>query len=217
MPQDDAFRTQRELMVRQQIIARGIIDHQVLKAFRKVPRHLFVLPEYTGVAYNDCPLPIDEGQTISQPYIVAFMTKVLNLRSSDRVLEVGSVSGYQAAILAQLCDSVFTIEIFESLSEKAQSVFEDLKYNNIYCKAGDGYLGWDEKAPFDAIIVTCAPTDIPTALQDQLAEGGKMIIPVGEKRVQYLVLLEKQKGKIQQKKLLSVRFVPMIDETGEEY
>ena len=213
----DAYRNQRIQMVSKQIMARGINDRKILEAFREVPRHKFVLPEYVRFAYNDSPLPIEEGQTISQPFIVAFMTDALNLKQSDRILEVGTGSGYQAAILAQICDSVFTIEIFESLSQKAKSGFEELGYDNIYCKTGDGYEGWPEKSPFDAIIVTCAPTHIPKPLKEQLAEGGRLIIPVGEGQVQHLVLLQKKNGKIKQKNILPVRFVPMVDDDLKKY
>ena len=212
-----AFKSQRENMVKHQIERRGISDDGILKAFRMVPRHLFVLPEYVKYAYTDSPLPINAGQTISQPYIVAFMTDVLDLKRSDRVLEVGTGSGYQAAILSQLCDSVYTIELFEELSLQAQKVFMDLAYDNIFCKVSDGYKGWFQKAPFDAIIVTCSPTHIPDALKDQLAEGGRMIIPVGEGRVQQLVLLHKRKGKLKEKNVLPVRFVPMLDENYRKY
>ncbi|HRX12198.1 MAG TPA: protein-L-isoaspartate(D-aspartate) O-methyltransferase, partial [Draconibacterium sp.] len=192
-------------------------DTRVLNAFYKVERHRFVLPEYILKAYEDYPLPIDEGQTISQPYIVAFMTEALDLKPSDKVLEIGTGSGYQAAILAEICDSVFTIEIFQKLAEKAIDLFTELGYRNIFCKIGDGYKGWPDYAPFDAIIVTCSPTHIPQPLKVQLAEGGRMIIPVGSYPSQSLVLLEKQKGKIRQKKILPVRFVPMIDNKGKKY
>lgn len=207
----------RTQMMKTQIEARGITDEGVLQAFRKVPRHDFVLPDYLGFAYSDRPLPIDEGQTISQPFVVAFMTNALDLKHSDRVLEIGTGSGYQAAILAQICDSVFTIEIFETLTIKAQQVFQKLSYYNILCKVGDGYEGWTEKAPFDAIIVTCAPSHVPKPLQDQLAENGRMIIPVSDGQVQHLVLMQKKDGKIKQKKVLPVRFVPMIDNEREKY
>lgn len=184
---------------------------------KTVPRHYFVLPQYERYAYADTPLPIDEGQTISQPYIVAFMTEALELQANDRVLEIGTGSGYQAAILAQICDSVFTIELFERLSLKSQAVFKQLNYQNIACKIGDGYLGWEEKAPFDAIIVTCSPTQIPPALKEQLAENGRMIIPVGEGSVQQLVVLYKRKGKMKEKNVLPVRFVPMLSPEGKKY
>jgi protein-L-isoaspartate(D-aspartate) O-methyltransferase len=215
--QNQSFSELRERMVNTQIEARGISNPKILEAFNTVERHRFVLPEYVSKAYNDYPLPIDEGQTISQPYIVAFMTQSLNLKPNDKVLEIGTGSGYQAAILAQLCDSVFTIEIFPKLGEKAIGLFSDLGYNNIYCKVGDGYKGWPEEAPFDAIIVTCSPTHVPQPLKDQLADGGRMIIPVGSYPSQSLVLLEKRKGKFRESKVLPVRFVPMLDEEGRKY
>jgi protein-L-isoaspartate(D-aspartate) O-methyltransferase len=175
------------------------------------------LPETISRAYEDYPLPIEEGQTISQPYIVAFMTEALDLRTTDKVLEIGTGSGYQAAILAEICDSVFTIEIFEKLGKKAKNLFAELGYKNISCKIDDGYKGWPEHAHFDAIIVTCSPTKIPEPLKEQLAEGGRMIIPVGDSPYQNLVLLRKKNGKIKQEKVLPVRFVPMIDEKGRKY
>lgn len=207
----------RRQMVNTQLEARGISDQRVLNAFLKVERHRFVLSHCISKAYNDYPLPIEEGQTISQPYIVAFMTDLLSLKSDDRVLEIGTGSGYQAAILAEICDSVFTIEIFPELGRKAIDLFSELGYKNIFCKIGDGYKGWTEKAPFDAIIVTCAPSKIPEPLKEQLAEGGRMIIPVGSYPFQTLVLLEKRKGKIREKDVLSVRFVPMLNEDGKSY
>ena len=213
----DPFFALRHHMVKNQIEARGISDKKVLEAFRNVERHRFVLPEYIPYAYSDSPLPIDEGQTISQPYIVAFMTEILRLKRTDKVLEIGTGSGYQAAILAELCDSVFTIEIFEKLARKAEKVFDDLGYENIRTKTGDGYLGWPEHAPFDAVIVTCSPAEVPDPLKEQLAEGGRMIIPVGKDPVQHLVLLQKRKGKLREEKVLPVRFVPMIDSGGKKY
>jgi len=187
--QQNYFTDLRERMVQTQIKNRGINDKRVLDAFLNVERHRFVLPEYISSAYRDSPLPIAEGQTISQPYIVAFMTEALELTEDDKVLEIGTGSGYQAAILAEIVDSVFTIEIFETLGNKAGSLFNELGYNNIYTKIGDGYKGWKEFAPFDAIIVTCSPTHIPEPLKNQLVEGGRMIIPVGKNPVQELVLL----------------------------
>jgi len=216
--QDDAkFNGQRMQMVERQIKARGVTDKATLDACMKVPRHRFVLPQYINSAYSDSPLPIEEGQTISQPYIVAFMTEALNLKRTDKVLEIGTGSGYQAAILAEICDSVFTIEIFPKLGNKATKIFTELGYKNIFIKIGDGYQGWPEHAPFDAIIVTCSPTSIPKPLKDQLAEGGRMIIPVGQQYSQSLVLLEKRNGKLREEKVLPVRFVPMINEKGKEY
>jgi len=204
-------------MVKTQIQSRGITDKNVIDAFLKVERHKFVLKEYLSMAYNDSPLPIDEGQTISQPYVVAFMTEALRLKPSDKVLEIGTGSGYQAAILAEICQMVYTVEIFDSLGEKAKQLFSELGYNNIKCKIGDGYKGWPQFAPYDAIIVTCSPTHIPKPLKEQLAESGKMIIPVGKYPYQNLVLLEKRKGKIRETKVLPVRFVPMISDEGETY
>jgi len=217
LAQENYFADLRTRMVKTQIQSRGITDQKVVEALLKVPRHKFVLPEYKSMAYNDSPLPIDEGQTISQPYIVAFMTEVLRLKPSDKVLEIGTGSGYQAAVLAEICDSVYTIEIFEKLQNKARQLFSELGYDNINCKMGDGYKGWSQYAPFDAIIVTCSPTHIPQPLKDQLAEGGKMIIPVGKYPYQNLVLLEKKKGKIRETKVLPVRFVPMISDDGKTY
>lgn len=214
---DHNFNVKRMQMVEKQIISRGITDKATIEACMKVPRHRFVLPQYINSAYNDSPLPIEEGQTISQPYIVAFMTEALNLKRTHKVLEIGTGSGYQAAILGEICDSVFTIEIFPKLGNKAIELFAELGYKNIFVKIGDGYKGWAEHAPFDAIIVTCAPSNIPEPLKNQLAEGGRMIIPVGETHFQSLILLEKKKGKLREEKVLPVRFVPMINEKGKEY
>ncbi len=215
--QDGNFTSRRMHMVKTQIENRGISDPAVLGALRKVERHRFVLPGHISRAYNDYPLPIDEGQTISQPYIVAYMTEALGLKRNDKVLEIGTGSGYQAAILAEICDSVFTIEIFPELGEKAIKLYSELGYKNIWCKIGDGYIGWPEHAPFDAIIVTCAPSKIPEPLKNQLAEGGRMIIPVDDYYGQSLILLIKRKGKIMEEKILPVRFVPMINQEGREY
>ncbi len=216
-PQIDRFKELRENMVTTQIISRGISDKKVIGAMRKVERHLFVPENHIQHAYGDYPLPIGYGQTISQPYIVAFMTEILNLDESSKVLEVGTGSGYQAAILAEICDSVYTIEIVEELGTRAAQLFKKLGYSNIKVKIGDGYEGWSEYSPFDAIIVTCAPTHIPDPLKDQLKEGGRMIIPVGERYVQELVLLTKKKGALKQTSVLPVRFVPMVDEDDRIY
>lgn len=213
----DNFTKQRNEMVKSQIIARGIADQNVINAMFSVERHLFVPTEYSGQAYGDFPLPIGEGQTISQPYIVALMTEVMELNKNDKVLEIGTGSGYQAAILGQLCDSVFTVEIFKSLAAQAKNLLEILGYNNVFVKCGDGYEGWAEHSPYQAIIVTCSPTQVPQALQDQLAEGGKLIIPVGETLSQELVLYEKSGGKMKKKNIVPVRFVPMIDTSGRKY
>lgn len=214
---NDGFKTSRILMIKTQIENRGIKDKKVLSAFLNVERHKFVPNDYINQAYDDNPLPIGSGQTISQPYIVAYMTDILKLSGQEKVLEIGTGSGYQAAILAELCDSVFTIEIFKGLGESAKKLLKELGYKNIFVKTGDGYKGWKEHAPFDAIIVTCAPTDIPKPLIEQLKEGGRMIIPVGKQWVQELILLRKVKGKIEKKEVLPVRFVPMIDSTGKSY
>ena len=201
----------RRDMIETQIKARGIRDERLLKAMFKVKRHLFVPARIQKLAYSDCPLPIGEEQTISQPYIVALMTELLNLDSDDRVLEIGTGSGYQAAILAELAKEVYTIEILELLAIQAEKTLEDLGYENITVKSGDGYLGWAEYAPFDAIIVTCAPPEIPQVLVGQLAEGGRMVIPVGV-HWQELKLLEKLNGRIKTTSIIPVRFVPMIRE-----
>jgi protein-L-isoaspartate(D-aspartate) O-methyltransferase len=213
----DEFATQREKMIRDQIEKRGIKNPRVLDAMRTVQRHLFVPEKLKPFAYADRPLPIGHGQTISQPYIVAFMTETLDLKSHDRVLEIGTGSGYQAAILGEICDAVYSIEIIEPLGTGARALLSELGYDNVFVKIGDGYQGWAEHAPFDAIMVTCSPSHIPQPLQDQLAEGGRMIIPVGEKHVQHLYLLEKKDGKIIRKSVLSVLFVPMTDGEGQIY
>ena len=213
----DEFYERRAKMVESQIIARGIRDKAVINAMLKVDRHIFVPTEYIHQAYEDYPLPIGDGQTISQPYIVALMTQSLDLSKSSRVLEIGTGSGYQAAILAEICDSVYTIELFTSLSKQAEKTLLKTGYKNIRLKTGDGYNGWKEFSPFDAIIVTCAPTHVPHALQEQLAEGGKMIIPVGEGDFQELILYVKKNSKIHAKSIVPVRFVPMIDKSGTKY
>ncbi len=211
------FARLRTEMVKSQIAARGITDIKVLEAFRSVERHLFVPEKLKTLAYGDYPLSIGEGQTISQPYIVALMTDLLKPDKESRVLEVGTGSGYQAAILGELVAEVYTIEIVESLHIRAEKLLEDLEYNNIYCKFGDGYKGWEARAPFDAIIVTCAPSEVPESLTEQLAEGGRMIIPVGGRFVQELVLLVKKKGKLKQQSVASVLFVPMMRQDGIRY
>ncbi|MBW1642800.1 MAG: protein-L-isoaspartate(D-aspartate) O-methyltransferase [Deltaproteobacteria bacterium] len=211
------FAQKRERMVRNQIEARGVKDKQVLEALRKVERHKFVPKRYQDEAYNDYPLPIGEGQTISQPYIVALMTAVLDLKGKEKVLEIGTGSGYQAAILGKICKHVYTIEIVDVLGKRSKRLLSDLGYTNITVKVGDGYKGWKEHSPFDAIIVTCAPSHIPEPLKNQLAEGGRMIIPVGESLHQKLVLLVKREGKIKQKAIIPVRFVPMMKKDGETY
>lgn len=199
----------RRQMVETQIESRGIKDRRVLEALLKVERHRFVPEELRAYAYEDRPLPIGEDQTISQPYIVALMTELLELKPNDKVLEIGTGSGYQAAILAELAREVYTIEIIESLAKRAEKVLKDSGYKNIYVKIGDGYLGWPEKAPFDAIIVTCAPEEIPETLIEQLKEGGRMVVPVG-KFFQSLKLVIKKDGKVMVRDIAPVAFVPMI-------
>jgi len=213
----DKYEKVRQRMVREQIVARGIKDQKVIQAIINVPRHLFVPEAYERMAYEDRPLPIGEGQTISQPYIVALMTEILELKPNMKVLEIGTGSGYQAAILAEIVNEVYTIEIVEILGQSATNLLTELGYKNIYTKIGDGYKGWAENAPFDAIIVTCAPTDIPKPLENQLKEGGKMIIPLGGSIVQELVLLEKKNGEIIKKVVTPVRFVPMVQQDGKRY
>lgn len=196
-------------MVETQIEARGVKGDKVLGAMRKVPRHLFVPENMKLYAYRDEPLVIGEGQTISQPYIVAYMTEALQLKGHERILEVGTGSGYQAAVLAEIVQEVFSVELLESLSLKAQDTLKRLEYKNIHFRIGDGTLGWKERAPYDAIMVTAAPAKVPKALQEQLTIGGKMIIPVGA-AFQELVLLTREKRKYKKKILLPVRFVPLI-------
>ncbi len=201
----------REKMVETQIKARGVKEPRVLSALLKVERHRFVPEKYLDLAYADQPLPIGEGQTISQPYIVALMTELLDLKGNEKVLEIGTGSGYQAAVLAELAKEVYTIEIIESLASTAKKRLSELGYQNINVKAGDGYLGWPEVAPFDAIIVTAAPDHIPDPLIDQLKEGGRMVVPIGN-YAQELQKIVKRSGKIETTNVIPVVFVPM---TGE--
>ena len=196
-------------MVQTQIESRGIKDKKVLEAMRKVPRHLFVPENMRRYSYQDEPLPIGEGQTISQPYIVAYMSEALSLKGDEKVLEVGTGSGYQAAVLAEIVKEVFSIEIVDVLSSKAQKVLKELKYTNVYFKIEDGTQGWKEHAPYDPIIVTAAPSKVPQALKDQLKIQGRMVIPVGS-AFQELILVVREKKKFKEKKLLPVRFVPLI-------
>ena len=201
----------RERMVKEQIIARGVKDSSVINAMLTVERHLFVPKRYQPYAYEDHPLPIPYNQTISQPYIVALMTELIEIKKTDKILEIGTGSGYQAAILSLLADSVFTIEIICGLATSADKKLESLGYDNVIVKCGDGYKGWKENAPFDGIIVTCAPDKIPPPLISQLAIGGRMVIPVGE-FYQSLILVTKDSTGITKKNIIPVRFVPM---TGE--
>jgi protein-L-isoaspartate(D-aspartate) O-methyltransferase len=211
------YKRQRRQMVDRQLRARDITDPTVLGAMEAVPRHLFVPSDLRKMAYNDCPLPIGNDQTISQPYIVALMSQLLSLEPGDRVLEIGTGSGYQAAVLAQMGIEVYTVEIIPQLALRAETQLDTLSYNGVTVKTGDGYKGWPEYAPFDGIIVTCAPTTIPEPLKEQLAEGGRMVIPAGESYAQKLYLLTKNNGKIVRQNIIDVRFVPMVDEGGETY
>jgi protein-L-isoaspartate(D-aspartate) O-methyltransferase len=199
----------REKMVAVQIEARGIKNTKVLSIMRKLPRHLFVPVGMKSSAYSDEPLPIGEGQTISQPYIVAYMTEALSLKKHEKVLEVGTGSGYQTAILAEMVHEVYTVEMVVSLSEKAQKVLVELGYKNIYFKIADGTYGWKENAPYDAVMVTAAPSKIPKELISQLKIGGRLIIPVGDFH-QDLVLIVREKDGFHEDKLLPVRFVPLV-------
>jgi len=198
----------REQMVREQLAARDIRDIRVLDAMQRVPRHEFVPPDFAAAAYEDTALPLTLGQTISQPYIVAFMTQALALQGTERVLEIGTGSGYQAAVLAEIVPAVYTIEIHEELTHYAQNVLTSLGYRNIHFRTGDGYMGWPEQAPFDCIIVTAAPEHVPQPLIDQLKIGGRMIIPVG-RLDQELLLIEKRESGIVRRSSIPVRFVPM--------
>ena len=197
-------------MVREQIIRRGISNNQVIDVMQNTPRHRFVPDGMADYAYQDNALPIGKGQTISQPYIVAFMTETLDVDSTYKVLEIGTGSGYQAAVLSPLVKHVYTIEIVKMLAQRADSTLKALSYNNVTVRWGDGYKGWPEEAPFDRIIGTAAPPEIPKALIDQLKPGGKMVLPVGTNWQEIVVLTKSKSGKIQKKNVLPVRFVPMV-------
>ncbi len=199
---------ERERMVEFQIASRDVKDERVLAAMRRVPRHAFVPDELSRQAYDDGPLPIGHGQTISQPYIVGFMSAALELSGDERVLEIGTGSGYQAAVLAELARDVYTIEIVPELGRQAEQRLRELGYENVHVRIGDGYLGWPEAAPFDAILVTAAPDHVPQPLIDQVKVGGRMILPVGEER-QELVLLRRTESGLERDHVLPVRFVPM--------
>jgi len=207
----DPFARQRRAMVASQMRTRDITDAQVLAVMEKVPRHEFVLPEYLGEAYADHPLPIGFGQTISQPYIVALMTQLLQLKRGEKVLEIGTGSGYQAAVLAEITDQVYTVEIIPQLVERAAARLKVLGYTQVQVKQADGYFGWEEFAPYDAIIVTAAPDHIPQPLLQQLKDGGRLVIPVGPPgNVQTLWQIEKRGGQVISRNITGVVFVPLV-------
>ena len=212
---EEVFMLAREKMLKEQIQRRGITDSRVLDAMRKIERHLFVPENLKNLAYTDGPLPIGYNQTISQPYIVAFMTQAAGLAPENRVLEIGTGSGYQAAVLAEIVKEVYTIEIIEPLAENARLLLEGMGYQNIKVKYGDGYKGWQEHAPFDAIVVTAAPAQIPMELVNQLKEGGRMVVPIGG-FYQELYLITKTDTGFEKKALLPVRFVPMVHSEKDE-
>jgi len=201
-------------MIKHQLLDRGIKDKKVIAAMRKIPRHLFIEEDLTNMAYDDHPLPIGEGQTISQPYMVAVMTEELDLKKKDRALEIGTGSGYQTAILAEICKEVYTIERIKSLSHKAEETLKRLGYRNIYFKVGDGTVGWDKHSPFDKILVTAGAPNIPDTLFNQLREKGKMIIPIGDRFSQILTLIEKINNSLKKRALFECIFVPLIGERG---
>ena len=212
---DDQTARSLQRMVSEQLVPRGITDADVLEAMRKVPRHLFVPPREAPNAYDDRPLPIGAEQTISQPYIVAYMTQALDLAPSDRVLEVGTGSGYQAAVLGEIVREVFTIEIVPELAREAEKTLRQLGYDNVHVRQGDGYRGWSSEAPFDAIIVTAAPRSIPKPLVDQLAMNGRMVVPVGDWYQEMVILTKTSEGVIEQR-TIPVRFVPMTGEASND-
>ena len=213
-PDDEHFAVLRERMVREQIEARGVTDPRVLEAMRRVPRHLFVPPDYRDLAYSDGPLPIGHGQTISQPFIVAYMTALLRLKGDEKVLEIGTGSGYQAAVLAHLAREVHTVERIPALAEQARQRLEALGLDNVTVHLGDGTLGLPELAPFDAILVTAAAPKVPQSLLDQLADGGRLVIPVGSRGVQYLERWLRFGDEFRRQVLDPVAFVPLIGEEG---
>lgn len=210
----DGFVTVRDRMVQEQLQARGITDIRVLQAMAEVPRHLFVEDAMRAQAYGDHPLPIGGDQTISQPLVVAAMTQALHLTGMEKVLEIGTGSGYQASVLSRLCEKVYTVERINSLLAGARKVFDTLRYYNILSRLDDGTMGWQEFAPYDAIIVTAGGPEIPQPLVDQLADNGRMVIPVGERDVQELHLVKKVDGEVVIEKMESVRFVSLIGEHG---
>lgn len=214
-PSRDPFEADRTSMVLKQLRSRDISDEKVLVAMAKVPRHLFVPSALRSMAYSDGPLPIGSEQTISQPYIVAYMTQALELKPGAKVLEIGTGSGYQAAVLGEIAGEVFTIEIVPELAKSAEEILGKLGYRNIHVRSGDGYQGWPDKAPFEAIIVTAAPDHIPQPLIDQLAPGGRLVIPVGTGNQEMMILTRTSSGVVS-RKTIAVRFVPMTGEAEKD-
>lgn len=213
---DDPTAAARNRMVQRHLVERDIKDPRVLEAFRTVPRHRFLPPDSQRLAYEDESIPIGEGQTITPPYDVAFMTEALRPKATDRVYEVGTGSGYQASILSQLVKDVYSVEIHKPLGERAAKVIKELGYNNIHTRVGDGYAGWPEAAPFDAIIVTCAPQSIPPPLIEQLKEGGRMVIPLGDRYLQKVYIYDKKNGKLEGRSVGGTLFVPMTGRAQKE-
>ena len=213
--QDRSYPIQRQMMVEEQIVSRGVTNSGVVKAMAEVPRHVFVPDRLREQSYVDGPLAIGSGQTISQPYIVALMTSLLELDGTEKILEIGTGSGYQAAVLSRLAREVYTIEIREELGEKAEHTLSDLGYDNIHVRIGDGYQGWPEQAPFDGIMVTAAPGEIPEPLIGQLKVGAKLVIPVGD-FFQDLLVLTKTADGVERREIIPVRFVPMIGEVEKQ-
>ena len=211
-----SYEDKRQRMVEEQFLTRDITDMRVLEAMRKVPRHKFVPEEHRHLAYSDCPLPIGQNQTISQPYIVALMTQMLALKGDETVLEIGTGSGYQAAVLSQVAREVYTVERFESLAKRALKSINDLDIKNISVQVGDGTLGWPEHAPYDAVLATAAAPNVPQPLLDQLADGGRLVIPVGGRIGQYLECWFREGGKFRHEQTVAVAFVPLLGEYGWE-
>lgn len=208
------YEQSRLKMVEIQMAGRGINDVRVIAALKKVPRHLFVEHALQDRAYDDNALPIGEGQTISQPYIVALMSQALELKGTEKVLELGTGSGYQAAVLAELAFQVFTIERIDKIARKARAIIDELKYHNIAITTGDGTLGWPKYAPYDRIIVTAGAPEVPKACWEQLADGGRLVIPVGDMNIQKLLLIDKVNGKEVKKELCGCMFVPLVGKYG---
>ncbi len=206
----DAWERRRRAMVEEQIISRGVKDPLVLRAMRTVPRHKFVPPSLENAAYDDSPLPVGFGQTISQPYIVAVMTELLNIDKDSRVLEIGTGTGYQTAVLAEICRHVFSVEVIPELAERAERTLRAMGYKNISIKTGDGFYGWPEEAPFDGIILTAAPEEVPYDLLQQITDRGRMVLPVGPQWSQMLVVIERNGDDFKKKDIFPVRFVPMV-------